>query len=119
MPMDDLPQTVVEMPEFATFANSHLSDDERMAVIDFVSRNPLAGDLLQGTGGLRKFRWAVGGKGKSGGVRIIHYFHGKDLPVFLVTGFAKSKMENISPAARSMYRKLLPLIVDAYKGLHR
>lgn len=113
--MSDVPQTVVELPEFVAFAERHLTDEERMTIITHLAANPLDGDLLQGTGGLRKVRFAAKGKGKSGGVRVIHYYHGEDLPVFLVTGFAKSEMENIGKSARNLYRRLLPLIVAAYK----
>ena len=113
--MDRRPRTVVELKEFAAFAERHLTDEERTDIVTYVALDPFAGDLMPGTGGLRKLRWAAKGKGKSGGVRVIHYFGGENLPVFLVTGFAKSGMGNIGKAARNTYRRLLPLIVRAYK----
>lgn len=116
---DNAPHTVVELPEFVAFAERHLTEKERTAIITHLALDPLAGNILPGTGGLRKFRWAAKGKGKSGGVRVIHYYGGKEIPVFLVTGFAKSEMENIGLAARNMYRKLLPSIVRAYKERKR
>lgn len=113
--MDRAPHTVVELKEFAAFAERHLTEEERTEIVGHIALDPFAGDLMPGTGGLRKLRWAAKGKGTSGGVRVIHYFGGEDLPVFLVTGFAKSEMTNIGQAARNRYRKLLPLIVRAYK----
>jgi mRNA-degrading endonuclease RelE of RelBE toxin-antitoxin system len=52
-----------------------LSPVEQEALVLALAMNPRAGDLIRGTGGVRKLRWARGGRGKSGGVRIIYYFH--------------------------------------------
>ncbi|WP_307190498.1 type II toxin-antitoxin system RelE/ParE family toxin [Bathymodiolus platifrons methanotrophic gill symbiont] len=51
---------------------------------------------MQATGGIRKFRWATGNKGKSGGVRVIYYFHNKSIPLFLLTVFGKNEKDNLS-----------------------
>jgi len=64
--------TVAEMPEYIRRVTRLLSQSERGDVIDYVAANPKAGDLIQGTGGVRKLRWARGGRGKSGGVRVIY-----------------------------------------------
>ena len=50
-----------------------MSDDEYAAFQTYLANNPLSGDVIQQTGGLRKIRWAAGGKGKRGGVRVIYY----------------------------------------------
>jgi hypothetical protein len=60
--------TVVEMPEYLSRAEGLLSEAERIAIVDWLAANPTAGDLIVGTGGARKLRWAAKGKGKSGGV---------------------------------------------------
>lgn len=106
--------TIVELPEFKAFAKKHLSEDEVFKIISDLASNPKKGDVIVGSGGLRKFRLAMDGKGKSGGFRIIHYYYSNDIPVFLITGFAKNEMENISKVACNQYQKLLPLIVKAY-----
>ncbi len=62
---------VAELPEYIRCAERLLSEVERKDVIDYLSVQPKAGDLMQGTGGVRKLRWARGGKGKSGVVRVI------------------------------------------------
>jgi hypothetical protein len=51
-------QTVVETPEFLAQARGLLTERERSELVDFLARNPTAGDLMQGTGGARKLRWA-------------------------------------------------------------
>ncbi len=84
-------QTVVETPEFVSGTRRVLTDAERTALIDFLAENPTAGDLMQGTGGARKLRWAAGGKGKSGGARAITFYAGQDVPVFLMAIFGKGE----------------------------
>ena len=68
-------QTVVETRHYAARAEKFLSESERDALIDFVAFAPLRGDVLVGTGGIRKVRFARGGRGKSGGVRVIYYLY--------------------------------------------
>lgn len=59
--------TIAELPEYIRRANELLSEAERKAVIDYLAAHSLNGDIMEGTGGIRKLRWATGGKGKSGG----------------------------------------------------
>ncbi len=77
--------TVVETPGYLRRAEGLLDADERAKVIDMVAASPAAGDLIQGTGGLRKVRIALSGRGKSGGARLITFFHDLAMPVFLIT----------------------------------
>ena len=63
----------IETPIFTEDLRSLLSDDEYTEFQKYLASNPLAGDVIQSTGGLRKVRWAAGGKGKRAGVRIIYY----------------------------------------------
>lgn len=61
---------------------------------------------MQGTGGIRKFRWATGNRGKSAGVRVIYYFHNKSKPLFLLTLFGKNEKANLSKAECNELAKL-------------
>jgi len=54
-------------------------------LVAYLAHHPTAGDLVPGTGGIRKLRWALPGRGKSGGARVIYFFHGTDLPLFALT----------------------------------
>lgn len=67
--------TVTELPEYIRRANELLNEAERKVVIDYLAAHPQAGDIMEGTGGIRKLRWARDSKGKSGGVRVIYYCH--------------------------------------------
>jgi len=93
--------TVAETPEYLRCAARLLSAEERSDVIAYLAANPKAGDLIQGTGGVRKLRWARGGRGKSGGVRVIYYFHSSAMPLYLLTVFGKNERANLSPAERN------------------
>lgn len=83
-----------------------MSADERISAVDLVATSPEAGDLLQGTGGVRKARLAGKGKGKSGGYRIVWYFGGGDIPVFLLTVFGKGEKANLTQGERNALRAL-------------
>ena len=106
--------TIVETPEFIRRIDRLMDDDERAALIVYLAGNPTAGDLIPGTGGVRKLRWGLEGRGKRGGARIIHFFHSSRLPLFLLTAFAKNERTDISGADRNSFRELTKLLVDTY-----
>ena len=70
---------------------------------------------MPGTGGARKLRWAVRSKGKSGGVRVITFFSGPPVPVFVLTVFGKGEKINLSQAERNALRKVLGALVTEYR----
>jgi hypothetical protein len=106
---------VVETSEFIARAAETMTEEERLSLIDHLAENPKAGDIMKGTGGARKLRWAARGKGKSGGVRAITYYAGKDLPVFLLTVFGKGEKANLTKAERNDLKKILDDLAAEYK----
>ena len=88
-------------------------------LIDFLARNPLAGDVIAGTGGVRKLRWALPGRGKSGGARVIYYFHDERIPLFLLDAYAKNQQDNFSHAQRNAYRKFVTAAVAMLRERNR
>ena len=96
--------TVIETPEFTASAAAIWSDAEREAFIVWIAANPDAGDVIRGSKGLRKVRWAAKGKGKKGGARAVYITHTADGNLVLVTAYAKGRIENI-PA--HILRKLM------------
>ena len=109
--------TVVELPEFIKCANNlGLSDDKRKDIVDEIADNPDAGNEISGTGGMRKIRIAGQGKGKSGGYRIITFFSGVDIPVFLVTIYAKGTKDNITNAEKKIMKSFSSNIVEVYRS---
>lgn len=92
-------QTVVELPEFLRRAKAIMGDEERAALVDFVAAHPEAGVSLGG--GLRKLRFARPGGGKSGGYRTVYVWGGVEMPIFLVTVFAKNEKDNLGKAEQA------------------
>ena len=76
--------------------------------------HPVDGDLIEGTGGVRKLRWGRDGRGKSGGVRVIYYFHSEAMPLYLLTMFAKNERANLSKAERNELAGLVDLLVQIW-----
>jgi hypothetical protein len=101
----------VEAPGFTTFVSDCLDDDEYRGLQVFLAGKPGAGDVMPGTGGFRKLRWANRrrGKGKRGGLRVIYYHLEADDQVWLITLYDKSEMTDLSPAEK----RLLKAAIDA------
>lgn len=116
---DPLPVTVVETPEFLTATKALFGDEERAALIDYLAHHPTAGDLVPGAGGIRKLRWAVGGRGKRGGARVIYFYASPRWPLFAITAYAKNVRENLSQADRNDYRRLTKLLIETYRRTNR
>lgn len=110
--------TIVELPEFIRKSQGLLTDEEKRHLINHLATHPQAGDLIQGTGGIRKLRWAIQSKGKSGGARIIYYYHNESIPLFLLTAFGKNEKANISAAERNDLAKLTNLLRKHYGAHH-
>jgi hypothetical protein len=108
--------TVVETPPYLAAADeAGLSDEEREAIKDMLARNPIAGDVIVGTGGCRKVRVAGRGKGKSGGYRVITFFTGPELPVFLITVFGKGERTDLTQRERNALAGMTKQIADGYR----
>ncbi len=112
---------VVETPSYLRDArNAGLTAEERAAVVWYLATHPDAGDEIRGTGGARKIRFAGRGKGKSGGYRVITFYSGRDVPVFLLNVFAKGDRVDLSQAERNEMRTMLAILVRRYlEGVKR
>ena len=106
--------TVVELPEFIRRSKKLLPDPERERLIHYLAAHPASGVIMEGTGGIRKLRWKREGSGKSGGVRVIYYYHNDQYPLFLLTVFGKSEKANLSKAERNELAKLIRTLLASY-----
>jgi hypothetical protein len=106
--------TIAESPEFSRRARQLLAEEEVDELIEFLAIHPQAGAIMQGTSGVRKLRWAREGKGKSGGTRVIYYFHNENIPLFLLTIYGKGQKDNLSQAERNQLAKLVKVLVETY-----
>lgn len=86
--------TVAETEIFQRYATAIWSDAERAAFVTWIAENPLAGDVISGSGGCRKVRWSRAGRSKRGGARVI-YFNSEDGRIWLLIAYAKAKFENL------------------------
>ena len=92
-----------------------LSDSERKALIDFLAANPVAGDVIPETGGVRKVRYAAGGKGKRGGVRVIYYLLDEGTPLYALLIYGKGEQESLTPDQKRVVRAFAEAIKAARK----
>jgi len=90
-------RTVIETPTFQKQAGKLWSEEERLAFIDWIAANPLAGDVIPGADGARKVRWTVAGSGKRGGARVIYFNLTEQGVVLLVAVYAKADQANMLP----------------------
>jgi hypothetical protein len=107
--------TVVELPEFIRRSAKLLKDNERESIISYLAAHPASGVIMDGTGGIRKLRWKRGGTGKSGGVRVVYYYHSEIYPLFLLTVFGKSEKTNLSKAERNQLVKFTKILIEHYR----
>ncbi|HEX8446419.1 MAG TPA: type II toxin-antitoxin system RelE/ParE family toxin [Sphingomonas sp.] len=110
-------QSVIETNAYLSAAKAAgMSAQEQQAVVDLIAANPEAGEIMPGCGGARKLRVARPGGGKSGGYRVITYFSGLDVPVFLLTVFPKNLKSNLTKAEQNTFSKAVKLLTDSLGG---
>ena len=107
--------TVVETSEFHSRSKKLMVSYEREELINYLSDYPNAGDLIQGTGGVRKIRWSRGGMVKSGGLRIVYFYYDDSIPLFLLSVFSKSQKVDLKEAEKRELKRILSEIVREYK----
>jgi len=92
-----------------------LTAEELEELYDYLSQNPIAGPIIQATGGVRKLRWSAksSGRGKSGGLRIL-YHYSNNILVILLGAFSKSEAENITEAEKNTLKKILPTLIEQF-----
>jgi hypothetical protein len=81
-------------------------EDYRLLQLELV-RNPEAGRLVAGTGGLRKLRWAASGRGKRGGARVIYFWHRKSQHLLMLFVYPKNERSDLTAAQRRALRKIV------------
>lgn len=108
-------QTVVETPTYLAAAGALFSDAERAQIVTMLAADPECGEVMAGTGGFRKVRFARRGMGKRGGARVIYIYHSEKFPVFLITVFAKNQKANLSKEERNALARRAKQLFDTYR----
>jgi hypothetical protein len=108
--------TVVHTKMFEAAAKrTSMTEAEISALEDILANDPEAGDVIQGSGGCRKVRVAGRGKGKSGGYRVITFYSGPAIPLFLLTVFSKGRKTNLKDSEVNELRGIAKTLVDTYR----
>jgi hypothetical protein len=99
----------IELPAFEQHRHEYLDDEGFRRLQDTLMGSPEAGDLIEGTGGLRKLRFADArrGKGKRGGLRVIYYFWIRGPEFWLFTLYDKDEMADLTPKQRAALKELV------------
>lgn len=90
------PVTVAETQIFLRAAQKIWSAEELAELVDFVAHNPEAGDVVSGTGGVRKLRWGKAGTGKRGGARIVYFYYNELCPLYLLLAYEKGQATDLT-----------------------
>jgi len=99
--------TVIETLLFQKQWPLYWSEEERGEFAVHIAENPDAGDVVPGSGGIRKVRWKRAGSGKSGGVRVIYFARTPEEEIVLLTLYAKSTTDNLTGAKLKEIRRVL------------
>jgi hypothetical protein len=101
----------IELPEFIKCWNEiGLSEDDLFELEDYLCKNPDKGDVIQGTGGLRKLRWNLKNKGKRGGVRTLYVDFVYYEKIYLITAYTKNEKVDLSSEEKKEIKRLIELL---------
>ena len=109
------PISVVETQEFLSATKKLMDDAERAELVLYLAYNPTAGDVIPGSGGVRKVRWGLEGRGKRGGARVIYFFHDMEMPLYLFSAYAKNEREDLEQSEIKAYHKLSEILVEIHR----
>ncbi len=113
--MEIAPIAVVETPEFLAVTRKLMDDEDRAALVDYLARNPEAGDIIAGD--WRREETSLGfleGRGKRGGARVIYFFHSVNIPLFALSAYAKNAQADLSQSDRNDFKRLTKLLAETY-----
>jgi hypothetical protein len=110
--------TIVETQSFRASVKGRMMAADVEVLTERLSRDPEAGDVMKGTGGMRQLRFRTGGRGKSGSVRVVYYYYNTSVPIFLLRVYAKNEKTNLTQAERNALRGLGKALVKTY-GVRR
>ncbi len=107
----------IEAPAFTRHIAEYLDDESYAALQNELAENPEAGDVMPGTGGFRKVRWADPrrGKGRRGGLRVIYYYFLSDFQILLVTIYGKDEAADLTPSEKKALKDTAAVELDARK----
>ncbi len=100
---------IIETTIFTKIITSLLSDDDYQKLQNELIQNPAIGNLISGSGGIRKVRWKLQGRGKRGGARVLYYWANNENQIFMLFAYPKNEMENITKEQLSILKKAVKM----------
>ena len=98
---------LIETSIFTQRITELMNDDEYRSLQEALVNRPDMGNIIQGTGGLRKVRWRLDGQGKSGGVRVIYYWMTADEQIYMLYAYSKSDQEDLTVAQKKRLKQIV------------
>ena len=111
--------SVLETSYFTRRADALLSRDERMELIATLATDPMAGDEIPGTGGVRKLRFGAGGRGKRGGFRVVYYVLTNAFPIVAITLYGKNEKSDLTEDEKRGARTIVTALKNELKARKR
>jgi hypothetical protein len=108
-----VPQSFITVAETTLFIRQSAvvwDKSEHEAFVNFIAANPMSGDLIPDTGGVRKVRWSRTGSGKRGGARVIYFYHDPSRPLYLLMVYAKARRETLTADEKRAARKFTAIL---------
>jgi len=97
----------IESKAFEKLREKYLDDESYRKLQSFLVSEPLSGDVIQGTGGLRKLRWSAKSKGKRGGIRTIYLYLTKKSHIHFLTVYAKNEISDLTPDEKKILKRMV------------
>jgi hypothetical protein len=113
--MATCPVSVIEFAGYRRRASELLTAGERDAVIDLIAYEPACGDIIPGSGGLRKVRIGRDGMGKRGGARVVYYFYNERFPILLLALYAKNEKADLTAAEKRELAASIKVMVTQWQ----
>ena len=115
MDTKEVPQTIVETSSYIKAVNAMWDESTQIEFKNYIALNPQQGDIIPGTGGIRKIRWQSSGHGKRGGSRIIYYVYDAEHPIYLLFAYPKNVQANLSEKEKKILSELVSVLKNSFK----
>lgn len=115
MENEQIPQVVVETIPYQKAVNEFWDEETQIAFKNFIGVHFSLGDVIPGTGGIRKIRWQANGHGKRGGVRVIYYVYNENHPVYLLYAYPKNIQVDLSASEKKLFRNVVEQLKATFR----
>ena len=111
-----IPQVVAETPTYLSAVNEFWDTDTQDEFKNYIGVNPLAGDIIPNTGGLRKVRWKSSKGGKRRGARVIYYFYNENHPIYLLFAYQKNVQSDLTEYEKKLLRDYVLMLKNSFRS---